>query len=170
MKQILKQNSVQAVGNIWISRYAIKHRIISIGEEMSPKKKKQSPSANIEILREQVQLAKAEKKLELALEKANEQINKLVVSRCQDEMIVNSWKMIRYILNSFRICRSRSWNWNRPWREFKAPSRVRPLQKSNQSIQSINLIQSMWSMNKNLIYYQKIAVNQSLNMMTIEKK
>lgn len=51
---------------------------------MSPKKKKQSPSANIEILREQVQLAKAEKELELALEKANEQINKLVVSRCQD--------------------------------------------------------------------------------------
>lgn len=49
---------------------------------MSPtkKKKKQPPSANTEILREQIQLVKAEKELKLALEKVNEQVNKLLVS------------------------------------------------------------------------------------------
>lgn len=49
---------------------------------MSPKKKKkQPPSANTEILREQIQLVKAEKEIKFALEKVNEQINKLLVSR-----------------------------------------------------------------------------------------
>lgn len=48
---------------------------------MAPKKKKQPPTANIEILREQIQLVKAEKELKSALEKVKEQINKLLVSR-----------------------------------------------------------------------------------------
>lgn len=56
---------------------------------MSSKKKKQPSSANTEILREQIQLVKAEKELKSALEKVNEQINKLLVSRCKNEMIEN---------------------------------------------------------------------------------
>lgn len=54
---------------------------------MSSKKKKQPSSANTEILREQIQLVKAEKELKSALEKVNEQINKLLVSRCKNEML-----------------------------------------------------------------------------------
>lgn len=54
---------------------------------MSSKKKKQPPSANTEILREQIQLVKAEKELKSALEKVNEQINKLLVSTSKYEMI-----------------------------------------------------------------------------------
>lgn len=54
---------------------------------MSSKKKKQPPSANTEILREQIQLVKAEKELKLALEKVKEQMNKLLVSTCKKGIV-----------------------------------------------------------------------------------
>lgn len=54
---------------------------------MSAKKRKAPPSANTEILREQIQLVKAEKELKLALEKVKEQINKLLVSTHKNRSI-----------------------------------------------------------------------------------
>lgn len=47
---------------------------------MAPKKKKRAHPANTEIVREQIQLVKAEKELKKTLENINEQINKLLVS------------------------------------------------------------------------------------------
>lgn len=47
---------------------------------MSPKRKKRSPPANAEIIREQILLLKTEKELKSSLEKIKENINKLLVS------------------------------------------------------------------------------------------
>lgn len=48
--------------------------------KMATRKKKQLPKANTEIIREQIELAKTEKELKLALEKVKDNINKLLVS------------------------------------------------------------------------------------------